>query len=42
LRHPVAKLEEVKRDSRVRGVVAGAEVVVVDVAWHGKDVIELT
>ncbi|MCC6611674.1 MAG: DUF3883 domain-containing protein [Burkholderiales bacterium] len=38
----MAKLEEIKRDSRVRGVVAGAEVVVVDVAWHGKDVVELT
>jgi superfamily II DNA or RNA helicase len=38
----VAKLEEIKRDSRLRGVVAGDEIVVIDVAWHGKDVVELT
>jgi len=38
----VAKLEEIKRDSRLRGLVPGGEVVIVDVVWHGADVVELT
>ncbi len=38
----MAKLEDIKRDSRLRGLVPGGEIVVVDVAWHGADVVELT
>jgi superfamily II DNA or RNA helicase len=38
----VAKLEEIKRESRLRGLVPGGEVVVVDVVWHGAAVVELT
>lgn len=38
----MAKLEEIKRDSRLRGLVPGGEVVIVDVVWHGADVVELT
>ena len=36
------KLEELKRDASVKGVVSGTSVTVVDVKWHGSDVVELT
>ena len=38
----MAKLEEIRRDVRLRGLIPGAEVVVLNAAWHGSDVLELT
>jgi len=38
----VARLEDIKRDSRLRGLIPGADVLIVDVIWHGADVVELT
>jgi SNF2 family DNA or RNA helicase len=42
LENSVARLEEIKRESRLRGLVSGGEVSIVDVVWHGPDVVELT
>jgi superfamily II DNA or RNA helicase len=38
----VARLEELKRGAAVRGILPGESVAVVDVAWHGSNVVELT
>lgn len=38
----MAKIEEIKRDSRLRGLIPGVDVLIVDVVWHGADVVELT
>lgn len=38
----MARLEEIKRESRLRGLISGGEVSIVDVVWHGSDVVELT
>jgi len=38
----VARLEELKRSASVRGILPNEKVTVVDVAWHGSNVVELT
>ena len=38
----MARLEELKRGAAVRGILPGESVAVVDVAWHGSNVVELT
>ncbi len=38
----MARLEELKRSASVRGILPNEKVTVVDVAWHGSNVVELT
>ncbi|MCX5976720.1 MAG: hypothetical protein NTV33_07835, partial [Coprothermobacterota bacterium] len=38
----MAKLEDLKRGARVRGIALGGIVTVVDIRWHGSDIVELT
>ncbi len=38
----MAKLEDLKRGARVRGIAHGEIVTVVDIRWHGSDIVELT
>lgn len=37
----MAKLEDLKKDVLVRGILADAPVVIVDVKWHGNNVVEV-
>ncbi|MEI6509800.1 MAG: DEAD/DEAH box helicase, partial [bacterium] len=38
----MARLEDLKRGARVRGIAHGGMVTVVDICWHGSDIVELT
>ena len=36
------RLEDLKRDAKVSGVVPSGPVTILDARWHGSDVVELT
>ena len=38
---PVARLEQLKPDARVEGLVVGSSVAVVATTWHGLDTLEV-
>ena len=38
----MARLEDLKRGATIKGVLPDQNVTVVDVKWHGSEVIELT
>ena len=38
----LARLEDLSKGALVKGIIPGTSVSVVDVKWHGSDVVELT